>query len=224
MQTVNVIVPVLVNSTEQVAMTIRCIKRARETTKIPFELVIVETQTDYFKDLADVYIWEREKTTATVSINRALKSCNKDWIVLLTNDVIVDEGWLEALFECFKEKDCGISTLGSTQFNHQKENKIEEGNWWSIVLFPSWIFEKVGYFDERFKGVWDDTDLLIRIYKAGYRMYRNFNVIVEHPTESHQYNKQEHRENYNEGQKLFYEKHKDRVPNTIVDLLFEKVK
>lgn len=223
MQSVNVIVPILVNTPEQIAMTIRCIKKARES-KIPFELVIVETKTDYFKDLADIYIWEKEKTTATISINRALKVCNKDWVVLLTNDVIVDDGWLEALFECFKVNDCGCATLGSTQFNHQKENKIEEGNWWSIVLFPQWLFEKVGYFDEQFRGVWDDTDLLIRIYKAGFKMYRNFNVIVEHPTSSHQDNFEQHKENYRHGQELFHNKHRGNFPNSAVELLFERVK
>jgi len=223
MPTVNVIVPILVNTPEQIAMTIRCIKKARES-KITFELVIVETVTDYFKDLADIYIWEKEKTTATISINRALRACNKDWVVLLTNDVIVDDGWLEALLECFKDKGCGVATLGSTQFNHQKKDVIEEGNWWSIVLFPKWIFEKVGYLDEEFKGVWDDTDLLMRIYKAGYKMYRNFNCIVEHPKDSHADNRQQHMENYNHGQKLFYEKHKDYVPGSIVEVLFERVK
>lgn len=223
MQSISVIVPVLVNSTEQIAMTIRCIKKARES-KIPFELVIVETKTDYFKDLADVYIWEKEKTTATISINKALKICNKDWVVLLTNDVIVDDGWLEALLECFKIKDCGCATLGSTQFNHPKENKIEEGNWWSVVLFPQWIFGKVGYFDEQFRGVWDDTDLLIRIYKAGFKMYRNFNVIVEHPKQSHQDNMEQHRENYRYGQELFHNKHRGNFPNSAVELLFERVK
>jgi GT2 family glycosyltransferase len=209
MQGVSVIVPVLVNSIEQVAMTIRCIKTAKETTKIPFQVVIVETLTDYFKDLSDVYIWEKEKTNATISLNRAYKAANTEWKVLLTNDVFVKDGWLEAMFECFKQKeDCAVSTLASNQFNHNQSFKIEEGNWWSIALIPQWIFDKVGYFDEDFRGVWDDTDMLMRIYRSGLKMYRNFSVVVDHLIGESHYDNPKHLENYQHGEKLFYEKHK----------------
>lgn len=209
MPNVSVIVPVLVNSLEQVAMTIRCVKTARETTKIPFEVIIVETLTDYFKDLGDVYIWEKEKTYATVSVNRGLKVSNKAWKVILTNDVFVKEGWLEAMFECFKQNpNCGASTLASNQFNHHQSFKIEEGYWWSVALLPQGIFDKVGYLDESFKGVWDDTDLLMRIYRAGYKMYTNYSVVVEHLIGETHYKNPQHTENFQHGQKLFYEKHK----------------
>jgi len=209
MQGVSIIVPVLANSIEQVAMTIRCIKTAKENTKIPFQVVIIETLNDYCKDLADVYVWEKEKTNATISLNRGFRVSNTDWKVLLTNDVFVKDGWLEAMFECFnKRRDCGVSTLASTQFDHEQSFKIEEGNWWSVVLIPQWVFDKIGYFDENFRGVWDDTDMLMRIYKFGYKMYRNFSVVVDHLIGKSHYDNPHHLENYQHGQKLFYEKHK----------------
>jgi GT2 family glycosyltransferase len=210
MQTVSVIVPVLINKPEQIKMTLDCIKTARESTKVPFELTIVETNTHHFCDDADVYVWEKKKTTATVSINRGLRVVNTDWVILLTNDVFVKEGWIERLIECFaKKEDCGVATLASNQFNHKQEDKIEEGNWWSVVMAPRCLFNKVGYFDERFKGVWDDTDLLLRIYKAGFKMYRNFNVVVDHLVGATHYKNPQHKENYEYGQQLFNEKHKD---------------
>jgi GT2 family glycosyltransferase len=210
MRTVDVIVPVLINSPEQIKMTLDCIKTARETTKVPFKLIIVETLTQHFKDLADVYVWEREKTTATISINRGFKVSNADWVILLTNDVFVKEGWIERLIECFaKHKDCGVATLATNQFNHKQEDKIEEGNWWSVVMIPKCLLNKVGYFDERFKGVWDDTDLLMRIYKASFKMYRNFNVVVDHLIGATHYENPQHKDNYSYGQRLFNEKHKD---------------
>ena len=209
MQNIDVIVPVLVNFPEQVKMTLDCVRIARETTKVPFNLVVVETFTNHFKDLADVYVWEKEKTTATISINRGLKVSNAPWKVLLTNDVFVKDGWLEALVECFNtKKDCGVSTLASSQFKHQRDNRIEEGNWWSVVMVPQYVLDKIGYFDERFKGVWDDTDLLMRIYVAGYKMYRNFNVVVDHLIGATHYKNPNHSANYNYGQVLFYEKHR----------------
>jgi GT2 family glycosyltransferase len=209
MQGISVILPVLFRSTEQVAMSIRCVKTAKEKTKLPFELIVVETLTDYFKDIADVYVWEKEITYATISVNRGLRVSNKDWKVLLTNDVFVEDGWLEALMECFQKKaDCGASTLASSQFKHRKSYTIEEGNWWSLVMLPQTVLDKVGYFDERFRGVWDDTDLLIRIYKEGLKMYRNFGCIVHHLIGQSHYDNPRHEENYQHGEKLFYEKHK----------------
>lgn len=219
MPCVSVIVPALVRSTQQIVMTINCIKMAREKTKIPFELIVVETLTDYFDDLADVHIYEKEKTTTTISINRGLRASNKNWKVLLTNDVFVKDDWLECLIDCFKIEDCGASTLASSQFNHQKENKIEEGNWWSVVMMPQHMFNVVGYFDESYPGVFDDTDLLLKIYLAGYKMYRNFNCVVNHTPGSTVYAEEGHREAYRAGRKLFNERYKNcKLP------IFEKLK
>ena len=200
-------------------MTNRCIKTARETTKIPFELIIVETGSDYFGDLADVYIQEKEHTKTTISINRALRASNRNWKVLLTNDVFVKDGWLECLLDCFKIPDCGIATLASSQFNHQKQNKIEEGIWFSLAMIPQYIFKKVGYLDEQYPGVFDDTDLILRIYQAGYKEYINFNCIVDHTPGSTVYVMDGHKENYRKGREIFNYKFKDcGLP------IFEKLK
>lgn len=197
-------------SAKHLAMTYKCLELARSKTKLPFELVIVETDSQYFIDCADVYIYEKEKDKgAERSHNRGFKVASGDFITLLTNDVYVDDNWLESLLECFKREDCGVSTLASTQFNHKKENKIEEGNWWSVAMIKKEIFDKVGYYDERFVNSWCDTDLLLRIYKAGYKMYRNFNCVVEHLIGQTVYDNPSFKEDYDKGQILFNEIHKD---------------
>jgi glycosyltransferase involved in cell wall biosynthesis len=205
----SVVVPVLLKSLKHIAMTQKCLDLARKCTQLPFELVIVESGTQHLAEEADVYIYEKKVTTPEISHNRGFKSASGDYIALLTNDVFVSDGWLECLLDCFKISDCGASTLGSTQFHHVKNNTIEEGNWWSVVMIKKDVFEKVGYYDERYINSWCDTDLLMRMYLSGYKMYRNFNCIVEHLVGQTIYDKPDFHKNYSDGQRLFNEKFQD---------------
>lgn len=204
----SVMLPVLIPSEKHLAMTYKCLTLAKKYTSLPFELVIVESGSQYLSDEADVYINEKVPSTPEHGHNIGWKVCSGDYITLLTNDVYVSEGWLEALHDCFlKKEDCGASTLASTQFSHIKENKIEEGNWWGMAMIPKYVFDKVGYYDERFVNAWCDTDLLLRMYKAGYKMYRNFNCVVEHLVGQTNYAKPSFNKDYEAGRKLFNEKH-----------------
>jgi GT2 family glycosyltransferase len=190
-------------------MTRKCIDLARVNTAIPFELIIVESGSQYFSDEADIFIYEKSlASSAERSHNRGFQVARTDYITLLTNDVFVDVGWLEAMLECFKIPDCGCATLASSQFNHNKTKKIEEGNWWSVAMIPQKTFEQVGYYDERFRDSWCDTDLLLRIYKTGKKMYRNFDCVVEHLIGQTNYSKPGFKDNYEMGRLLFNEKHK----------------
>lgn len=174
---ISVVVPVYIKEQKHIPMTYKCIENALDNTKMDFELVVVETCSEYFKEYADVHIYEKTRTFPARSINRAFHCCYGDFVVLLTNDAMVGNGWLERLVECFeKREDCGLATLASNQFNHSKEDKIEEGIWFSVAMMK----KRAEYFDERFKITWNDTDLIMRIYAEGKKMYRNFNCIVEH--------------------------------------------
>lgn len=204
-----VVLPVLIREPRHVQMTMKCISLARRHTAIPFDLIIVESGSSYFRGEADVHVYEAQVTTPERSHNRGFRiACEKDFIVLLTNDVFVSDNWIESLIECFSAKpDCGCSTLASTQFGHSRESKIEEGNWWSVACVKREVFETVGFYDERFINSWCDTDLLVRIYKHGWKMYRNFNTVVEHLVGQTIYSKPGFQQNYDAGQALFQQKH-----------------
>ena len=205
---ISVVFPVLIRDTKQLSMTMKCLELAKKNTALPFELIIVETASQYLVDEGDIYVYEKEITTPEKSHNRGFRMANSSFIGLLTNDVFVSEGWLECLVDCFNSrKDCGAATLASTQFGHTKENKIEEGNWWSVALLRREIFESVGYYDERFVNCWCDTDLLVRMYKQGWKMYRNFNCVVDHLVGQTNYAKPGFQENYVQGRQLFRDKH-----------------
>jgi len=205
---VTVVVPVYITKPEQLAMTNKCLFLANQKTSIDFKLVIVESAGRYMANHpCDVYIHEREAESSTRSMNRAFACVDTEYTVLLTNDVFVDEGWLESLLEPFEAfSDCGITTQATTQFNHRKEDVVEpDGIWFSIACWKT--DGKV--FDERFKNVWDDTDFTMKTYLDGKRSYRNHSCVVEHLIGKTQYIRTDHNDNFNNGRRLFIDKYKD---------------
>lgn len=209
---INVMMPVLIRTDKQLAMTLKCIDCARRNTQVPFKLIIVESGSQYLIDAADIYIHEKVVTTPEIGHNLGFRTASRgDYVVLLTNDVYVGEGWLESLLDTFyRKEDCGLSTLGAKRFGHVKEDKIEEANFFDVAMIKSEVFDKVGYYDERFCGSWSDPDLLIRAYKEGWKMYRNFNSIIDgeepHSTVGMS---SKHNEKYLRGQQLFKEKNEN---------------
>lgn len=211
---VSVVIPALIKTDKQLALSIQCLEATKKT-KIPYETVIVETETNYLQEYADFHLFERAKTTATKSINRGFGLCSGNYVCLLTNDVIVEEGWLEALIDCFNKEDCGLSTLATTQLGHKKENRIDEGIWFSLALMP----KKYAQFSEEYINSWDDTDLIMRVYLDGKKMYRNYNVVVEHLPGQTQYQDPGHLENFAKNRQIFTEKYKDHKNTRIYEIL-----
>lgn len=210
MRDISIVMPVLLRKDEHLIMTIKCISAARSKTNIPFEFIIVESGSQYLADEADIYVHEKTPTTPEIGHNLGFRLASRSkYVGLLTNDTFVTDGWLEALLEPHETlKDCGFSTLGALRFGHKAEPRIEEGNFFDIALIKSEIFDKCGYYDERFCGSWSDPDLLIRGYKLGYKMYRNFRSIVDgaEPHSTVGMNPL-HQANYEMGRALFREKH-----------------
>ena len=200
---VSVVTPILVNSSEKIPIVHKYLSIAKSRTKIPFTFIIVETESDLFRSYADVHIYERKRGDCNISLNRAFASCRSDYVILLTDDVLVPNNWIELLIEPFnKIDDCGASTLASDQFSHFKQDKIEEGVWFSVGM----VKREDAWFDENYRNSWGDSDLVMRIYERGEKMYRNFGGIAEHLVGNTEYRKSDHSDNFNKNKKYFIEK------------------
>ena len=201
---ISVVVPTLIRNNDQLEMSNRCIHAAKEKTKVPFELVIVETETNYLGHLADIHIQEKKETTSGKSINRGFRCASGQFIVLLTNDVIVDDKWLEHLIEPFEaHADCGLSTLATDQLGHQKQDLIKEGIWFGLALIP----KEEAWFDEIYDGSWDDSDMIMRVYLKSRKMYRNYKSVVHHKPGQTLYSDPKHEERYLMNRDYFIRKH-----------------
>ena len=177
---VSVVLPVYINKDKNIADTYKCIDLLRKHTEIPFQLVIVETASQYFIDSADIYLYEPVKTNPNTSINRAFRLCDGEFVVFIGNDVLVESSWLECLLECFKKPDCGIATLGNNEHRDVKHTKIVEQIYFSICMFK----KEDAWFDPFYTYIFDDTDLVMRIYVSGRKSYKNLDCIVTHQPHS----------------------------------------
>ena len=158
------------------------IKMMRECTQVPFELVIVEVSSELFKERADVHLTRSERFKVWPDFNAGIDASSGDFIVHIGNDVIVQPGWLEALIEPFaKYKDCGVSSLaavegGGVAIGPRTPMKLIVES----IYAPIMMFRREWKFDEAYPGMYGDADLVLRMYDAGLRAYRNCAVVVYH--------------------------------------------
>lgn len=174
---VSVIMPVIITQKWQEYVTETSIRVHRENTKIPFELIIVETISDSCNKIGeDKYLRHLTREGYGRDFNSGIDIADGDFIVHTGNDIFPQPGWLEALFQCFEIKDCGIALIGSKELKHVQQDKIIE----SISCPQLMMFKKGLKFDENYKNVMVDVDLIMQVYEKGLRSYRNLNVLYHH--------------------------------------------
>lgn len=219
---ISVVVPIYISDNKKYAMTEECLRRAKAYSTQDIEWIIVETESDFFKDQADIHIYERLRQGCTISINRGLKVARGEHVVVLTNDVYLEPNWDKYLLDCFvKRSYCGMATLATSQLHHTKHDKIAEGIWCSVYMIRGWLLKELDYLDEEFKNSWDDTDLIMRLYTRGFKMFRNYNCVVKHLVGATHYSDTTHQKNYAKNQKRFLEKHEEHKDTEIYKILTE---
>jgi hypothetical protein len=190
MTKVSVVLPLLLPDQFTIALTDFCIKAMRLTKDQPFELVVVETGTRHFDpDLVldpivrpDKYIHFPKKSSYVKDFNAGCDIATGEYLVHMGNDVIVNDGWIGALLEPFdRYNDCGISACAATEAGavigprQPIPGLIVEG-----MFAPMMMFTKQWRLDDAFEGGYSDSDLIMRVYAAGLRAYRNCRVVVHH--------------------------------------------
>lgn len=192
MTSVSVMLPVKATETWQLEMTACAVATLRGTTAREFQLVVAarECHDALYNVLqerrllhrVDVMVDcdERGQLSPNVDCNLGLDACDGDYVVYTGNDVFTRPGWAEALLECFATMpDCGVATLASADLpicRNAPTRWISEGVYGPFMMFPRGL-----RFDaERFPCQFGDTDLVMRVYLAGKRSYRNWVVKIEH--------------------------------------------
>lgn len=215
-----VVLPILIEHEWQVPMTKCAIDSLYCTTKIPFNLIIIETGDfhpgTFLRD-GDEYtplpFGERvihrhikQKANATRDVNVGLgisQEIGATHTIYTGNDIFVRDGWLEAHLKCWEIPDCGASTLASSDMKHQQQDLISEG-----VFGPHFMFESHRRFDEvRFPATFADTDMIMDIYREGKRKYRNWNVVIQHLLRQTTGSGDEHQKGFLEARERFIQKH-----------------
>lgn len=205
MKRISVVLPVLAPSPFLRAMTEFCIKTLRAHADHEFDLIVVEAEHDYFDPksrnmsvrlseggyagepvpdallLIDKYLRFNPKIGGVREINAGIHAAETEFVVTAGNDVIVPPHWDTELLRCFEErKDCGLAALsalepGASIGPGQNMPLMVEG-----MYSPFNMFRKGWEYDESYLRVYQDSDLVMRIYEAGLRSYRSCRAHVHH--------------------------------------------
>lgn len=199
---ISVVLPVLAPTPFLRAMTEFCIRALRAHADAPFDLIVVEAGEPYFQEGAlsgqaplqpgiDKHLSFNPKIGGVREINAGIRAADTEFVVTAGNDVIVPPHWDTELLRCFSERpnDCGIAALSACEpgVNVGPGHNlplIVEGMYSPFNMFrkidkrigPAWAWE----YDESYLRVYQDSDLIMRMYENGLRAFRSCRAHVHH--------------------------------------------
>lgn len=200
------------------AMSIKCLNALKKHTRHPFRLIWIDngsTRTHYERVREKVEEFDNiihkftENRFYARAVNQGIIMSNAKYIVALSNDVLVTEGWLKKLLTAMeKNPDIGLLSpltdkIGSATClasdaiqrwrlpvngNYNREiNKLPDrvGNTQSSIsmfcaVIRSELAEKIGLLDERFFILGNDDDYCDRARLAGFKTSVCLNCFVYH--------------------------------------------
>jgi GT2 family glycosyltransferase len=179
----------------------------KNTSNEAYELIIVDNAStdgtvEYLKSFAASHV-NTKLHLNTVNKgyaggnNDGLRLANGRYIVLLNNDTLVPEGWLDSLLQLFEVQpqiglvgpitnsagnEQRIELNGLTEFNYEEISagyiKRQEGVWFTTkklgffcVAMRAEVPKQIGLLDEGFGlGMFEDDDYCVRAEKAGFQI------------------------------------------------------
>ncbi|SIN68756.1 Glycosyltransferase, GT2 family [Singulisphaera sp. GP187] len=212
-------ISVIIPCFDQLAFTSQCIASLARHTRPPWELIVVDNgSTDgtacYLAGIRDVapfpvtILTNAENRGFPAGCNQGIAAARGECVVLLNNDVVVTDGWLDQLvaLTCV---DPAIGMVGPMS-NYTTPPQIildtpyadldqmdqfavlwrqeHRGQWMFAeklsgfcLLIQRRVLEAIGSLDERFGlGLFDDDDLALRAQRAGFKLAVAVDLFVHH--------------------------------------------
>ncbi len=186
----------------------------RAHTTPPYEIIIVdngseEETTSWLRTLEDVrVIFNKENRGYAVGNNQGFAAAQGDFVVMLNNDVIVTEGWLDGLLEPFNRigglgvtaprsnkvagdqqlSDCNYGDTDSMhRYAAQRRQRLRSSGYLTdraiglCLCIDRRVIDEVGGIDPSFGlGNFEDDDFCMRVRGAGYKIYVCDDVFIHH--------------------------------------------
>jgi GT2 family glycosyltransferase len=166
------------------ADTVASVKETREPDS---EVILIDDgssiELEGFQYEVDTFVRRRQNRGIAASWNEGLKLARGEYIAIINDDIIVNQGWLDKLRQALEfEDDYWISAPGVE--GQQNGVGIEESYQW----FPGYCFmlkrevlDTIGLFDEQFSPFdYEDTDYWTRVLQQGKKLVRNYSTTIKH--------------------------------------------
>ena len=192
---------------EQLWFAKHCFERIKQFTTLPYELILIDNGSvhgqDLLKEYADILITNEENLGFAKAVNQGVNVSKGDMVAVVNNDILVYEGWLEALIKTFEDNpNCGIAMpalMKQTKRGDEalKIDKIDlsqnydkygaGAEFGSCFLIKREVIDKVkelnggNMFDENFiLGFGEDRRLWRQIRQLGFETFRTHKTRVFH--------------------------------------------
>lgn len=168
---------------ELVDMARDCVASVKKSST-DYELIIVDNGSTIKSDWeCDTLIRFDKNYGISHGWNAILKNARTEYVAIIGDDVIVREGWLEALKAALEMPLAGVANP-HVQHLPPGAGIVENYKWFSGACFmlPQSTVSRVGYFDENtyFPANFEDHDYWTRVYKKGLKCYVNYGMSVQH--------------------------------------------
>ncbi|HEY9723451.1 MAG TPA: glycosyltransferase [Oscillatoriaceae cyanobacterium] len=203
----------------QLHLTQQCVESIFAYSSVPFELIVIDNGST---DGTRVYLRELAQRDPRVRLhfnqtnmgfghgcNQGIAMAEGEFVVLLNNDTVVTESWLEGLLRPMWQVEAIGATgprtnmcssnqkLAFVPYGHDMQEMQRFASWYShhnrgqawmtlrligfCMAVRRSVLEKIGGFDTTFGlGNFEDDDLSLRINTAGYRICVNNEVFIHH--------------------------------------------
>jgi GT2 family glycosyltransferase/tetratricopeptide (TPR) repeat protein len=216
-------ISIIILACNQIEYTKKCIDSVLKNTRLPYELILIDNGStdgtfDYFsaelENSINVGIVKLIRNETNLGFaagnNQGIAAARGRYILLLNNDTLVTDGWLEQMIACVKaHPDSGIigplsnNVSGPQQLKKVNYN-IETGEGLDkfarkfavkhkgkakkilravgfCMLIKQEVIQKIGGLDERFgKGNFEDDDFSIRALLAGFESWIAEDCFIHH--------------------------------------------
>jgi GT2 family glycosyltransferase len=213
----------------------------RRFTTVPHEVIVVDNgsgpeTTAWLRTVADVrVVWNAENLGFAHGCNQGIAAARGSYVVLLNNDVVVTEGWLDDLLDAHR-RNPGIGVTAPRSNRIAGNQLVADATYGDLDAMHRFAagrraaFRKAGYFtdraigfclcidrrvideiggiDERYGiGNFEDDDFCIRVRAAGYAIYVCDDVFIHHfGSISFQANSVDYRATMHENWRIFARK------------------
>ena len=212
------LVSIVILTYNALEFTKRCIDSIRQHTNYPHEVIFVDNgSTDGTKEYLRRQVKEESKYHLIENVynlgfsagnNQGAKAAKGQYLLLLNNDVLVADGWLESLVDVIERDEyigmvgpisnqvSGRQMLRDTAYDEENDyysfaDAIRTTNLGSVtprrriagfaVLIRKALYDDLGGLDEGFiAGNYEDDDLCLRVRQRGYAIMVDESTFVHH--------------------------------------------